>query len=50
LSGEVTGSEIETVSSDDLVRVGGGPLAWVYERIGSLDGELGAGEAEHVLR
>jgi hypothetical protein len=42
--------EVEGVSPDDLMRVGGGTHARVYEGVGALDGELGAGEAQHVLR
>jgi len=42
--------EIEGVSSDDLMRVWRGSLAGVYQRIGPLNGELRAGEAQHVMR
>jgi hypothetical protein len=46
---ETTDCQVEGVSSDDLMRVRRGSLSRIYERISSLDGELGASEAEHVL-
>jgi hypothetical protein len=46
----MTYSEVEGVTPDDLMCVRGRPHAWVDERIGTLDSELRASESKHVLR
>jgi hypothetical protein len=42
--------EVEGVSSDDLMGVGGWAHAWADKRVGPFDSELRAGKSKHVLR
>lgn len=43
-------SQVERVAADDLVKVGSVADTWVDEGVNAIDDQLGAGEAQHVLR